>query len=157
MSKKLVCYFSCTKTTQKYATKLSQDLGCDLYEIKPVKTYTKDDLNWQDENSRSSLEMSNPKARTELIKDLNNLSNYETILVGFPIWWYTAPRIINSFFESYDLSSKKVVIFATSGSSNMGQIVKQLQITYPQLNLIEGKVVNHISNIEYENWLKTIK
>ena len=117
MSKKLVAYFSASGTTAAVAENLAKAAGADLYEIKPAVAYTRADLNWQDKNSRSSVEMRDKSSRPELADTNANIAEYNTIFVGFPVWWYVAPTIINSFLEAYDFSGKKVVLFATSGGS----------------------------------------
>ena len=116
----LVAYFSATGTTKRVAENLAKATGGDLYEIKPVKTYTSADLNWHDGNSRSSVEMNDPKSRPEIVTGDLSFENYDTIFLGFPIWWGTAPKVVHTFLEKYDFSGKKIIIFATSGSSGLG-------------------------------------
>ena len=116
MSKKLVAYFSASGTTARAAKDLAKAAGADLYEIKPAVPYTRADLNWQDKSSRSSVEMRDKSSRPALADTSANIAEYDTIFVGFPIWWYVAPTIINSFLEAYDFSDKKIVLFATSGA-----------------------------------------
>ncbi len=140
MSKKLVAYFSASGVTAKVATTLSEAIGADLYEIKPEIPYTKSDLNWLNRKSRSSVEMKDPNSRPAISGLLDNMNEYDVIFVGFPIWWYVAPTIINTFLESYDLSEKTIVTFATSGSSKMGKTIEKLKPSCPNSNLIEGKV-----------------
>ena len=115
MSKKLVAYFSASGNTAALAEKLAKVAGADLYEIKPAVPYTREDLNWQNKQSRSSVEMSDHSSRPALADTMANVSAYDTIYIGFPVWWYIAPTIINSFLESYDFSGKKIILFATSG------------------------------------------
>ncbi len=130
MSKQLVAYFSPTSTTGRVAKKISYLTGADLYEIKPKTLYTKDDLDWNNKQSRSSIEMSNPEFRTPLA-DLNaNIDDYDLIYIGFPIWWYIAPNIIYTFLDSYNFKDKTIVLFATSGSSPMGETMRRLQTNY---------------------------
>ena len=120
MSKKLVAYFSASGVTKKLAEKLAAAVDADLFEIRPKVPYTKADLNWMDKQSRSTIEMQNPSSRPEIAAGGPDLSGYDTIFVGFPIWWYIAPTIVNTFLESCDLTGKTVVPFATSGGSGMG-------------------------------------
>ncbi|MDO5560996.1 MAG: flavodoxin [Oscillospiraceae bacterium] len=127
MSEKLTVYFSCSGITKKVAQKLAQAAGTDLFEIRPAIPYTKADLDWTDKKSRSSVEMSDPDSRPEISEKLSDIEKYDTVFVGFPIWWYVAPTIINTFLESYDFSGKTIIPFATSGSSGMGNTDKVLQ------------------------------
>ena len=142
MSKKLVAYFSASGTTEAVAKNLAKAAGADLYEIKPAVAYTRADLNWQDKNSRSSLEMRDKSLRPELADNNANIAEYDTIFVGFPVWWYVAPTIINSFLEAYDFSGKKVVLFATSGGSGFGKAVAGLQPSAPGAVIVEGEILN---------------
>ena len=121
MSKKLVAYFSASGVTAKVAERLSESIGADLHEITPKVRYTDADLDWRDKTSRSSIEMTNPASRPEIERIRDNMQDYDTIYLGFPIWWYIAPTIINTFLESYDLTGKTIVPFATSGGSGMGK------------------------------------
>ena len=120
ISKKLVAFFSASGTTKKAAERLAKAVGADLFEIKPAIPYSSADLNWMDKKSRSSVEMNDPASRPEIAGSLSNMADYDTIFIGFPIWWYVAPHIINTFVESYDFSGKTLVPFATSGGSGMG-------------------------------------
>lgn len=143
MGKKfLVAYFSASGTTAKAAWKLSEVTGADLYEIKPKIPYTKADLNWMDKNSRSSAEMNDPASRPEIAEKLPDMEKYDVIFVGFPIWWYVAPKIINTFLESYDFSGKTIVPFATSGGSGMGRTNEKLKPSCPGATLMPGKLLN---------------
>ncbi len=142
MSKKLTAYFSASGVTAKAANVLSKAAETDLFEIKPVVPYTAADLNWQDKTSRSSIEMNNPSSRPEIAEKLPNMDEYDTIFVGFPIWWYIAPTIINTFLESYDFSGKKIVLFATSGGSGFGKTAEKLADSCKGAELITGKVLN---------------
>lgn len=142
MSKTLVAYFSASGNTRKKATVIAEGLKADLYEIVPEKLYTAADLNWMDKKSRSSVEMNDKRSRPQ-IKDKNaNIEAYDTIILGFPIWWYVAPTIINTFLESYDFAGKKIILFATSGGSSFGNTVKELTPSAPGAKIIEGKIVN---------------
>lgn len=127
MSKILVAYFSASGVTKKVAEKLAALVNADIHEIKPKVPYTKADLNWMDKKSRSSVEMNDKTFRPEIVKEDLSLSSYDTILLGFPIWWYVAPTIINTFLENYDFSGKKIVLFATSGGSGFGNTIKELK------------------------------
>ncbi|MBE6877189.1 MAG: flavodoxin [Ruminococcus sp.] len=148
MNKKLVAYFSASGNTAKLAKKLADTAGADLYEIKPAVPYTSADLNWQDKQSRSSIEMSNHSSRPELADKNADISAYDTVYIGFPVWWYIAPTIINSFLESYDFSGKKIILFATSGGSGFGKAVQNLKPSAPDAEIIEGKVNPSAKDIE---------
>lgn len=138
--KKLVAYFSAGGVTANTAKKLAEAANADIYEIKPAVPYTKADLNWMDKSSRSSVEMSDHSSRPETADKNADISAYDTIYVGFPIWWYVAPTIINTFLESYDFSGKKIVLFATSGGSGFGKTLQELQPSAPGSKMTEGKV-----------------
>lgn len=127
MKKILVAYFSATGITKKLAKLLSEVIGADLYEIKPEKLYTKSDLDWTDVNSRSSVEMNDKHSRPKIEEKAENMEDYDVIFVGFPIWWYVAPRIIDTFLESYDFSGKTIVPFATSGGSDIADAAELLK------------------------------
>ena len=142
MSKKLVAYFSASGTTANVAKDLAKAAGADIYEIKPAVPYSRADLNWQDKQSRSSVEMSDKSSRPALADTGANIADYETIFIGFPIWWYIAPTIINSFLEAYDFSGKKIVLFATSGGSGFGKAVASLQPSAPNATIVEGAILN---------------
>lgn len=148
MAKKLVAYFSASGTTKKTAELLAEAAGADLYEITPKVAYTKADLNWMDKKSRSSVEMNDKKFRPEIEDKDANISEYDEIILGFPIWWYVAPTIVNTFLEKFDFSGKKVVLFATSGGSGFGNTVKELQPSAPNTEIVEGKILNSKSEIE---------
>ena len=148
MAKKLVAYFSASGTTKKTAELLAEAAGADLYEITPKVAYTKADLNWMDKKSRSSVEMNDKKFRPEIEDKDANIAEYDEIILGFPIWWYVAPTIVNIFLEKFDFSGKKVVLFATSGGSGFGNTVKELQPSAPNTEIVEGKILNSKSEIE---------
>ena len=148
MAKKLVAYFSASGTTKKTAELLAEAAGADLYEITPKVAYTKADLNWMDKKSRSSVEMDDKKSRPEIEDKDANIAEYDEIILGFPIWWYVAPTIVNTFLEKFDFSGKKVVLFATSGGSGFGNTVKELQPSAPNTEIVEGKILNSKSEIE---------
>ena len=126
MSRKLVAYFSATGTTAKLAETLAEAVGADIFEIMSKTPYTAADLNWQDQKSRSSIEMQDPTSRPAVVDARDNMADYDTIFVSFPIWWYVAPAIINTFLESYDLTGKTIIPFATSGGSGMGRTNEKL-------------------------------
>ena len=148
MAKKLVAYFSASGTTKKTAELLAEAAGADLYEITPKVAYTKADLNWMDKKSRSSVEMNDKKFRPEIEDKDANIAEYDEIILGFPIWWYVAPTIVNTFLEKFDFSGKKVVLFATSGGSGFGNTVRELQPSAPNTEIVEGKILNSKSEIE---------
>lgn len=153
MSKKLVAYFSVSGVTKRYAEKLANVTGADLFEIKPSVPYTSADLNWQNSNSRSSVEMKNPDSRPEIAEKLSDMDSYDTVFVGFPIWWYVAPTIIDTFLESYDFSKKTVIPFATSGGSEMGKTADVLRKVCPDADIHDGKVLNGMSDKEIAQWV----
>ena len=142
MKKTLVAYFSASGTTKAAAEKLAAVTGSDLYEIKPSEPYTDDDLNWQNQRSRSSVEMNDPSSRPELADKNADIGDYDKIFLGFPIWWYTAPHIIRSFLESYDFTGKTIVLFATSGGSGLGQTARELAPSCPGAKLVAGGLLN---------------
>lgn len=154
MGKKLVAYFSASGVTRKVAETVAEAAGCDLYEIEPKVPYTKADLNWMDKKSRSSVEMSDKKIRPELADNDIDISPYDEIIIGFPIWWYVAPTIINRFLEKYDFSGKKIVLFATSGGSGFGNTVSELQPSAPGAQIVEGKLLNRATKQDISNWVK---
>ncbi len=154
MNKKIICYFSATGTTKNAASKLAFITKGDLFEIKPVKKYTAGDLNWNDKNSRTSLEREDKTIRPAIENKIDNIEKYDTVLIGFPIWWYEAPRIINTFIESTALENKKVYIFATSGGSSINESFETLKRTYPSINFISGKLLsNYINDNDIISWL----
>ena len=142
MSKKLVAYFSASGTTAKVAKTLAEAADADLYEIKPQVPYTKADLNWMDKQARSTVEMNDKSSRPAIVTGDLDVSGYDTVLLGFPIWWYIAPTVINTFLEAYDFSGKTIVLFATSGGSGFGQAVALLQPSAPNAAIREGKLLN---------------
>lgn len=153
MSKKLVAYFSASGVTESAAKTLAKTIGADLYEIKPETPYSNADLDWRDKNSRSSVEMNNPDSRPKIADKNANICEYDTIFVGFPIWWYTAPTIIKTFLESYDFGGKTIVPFATSGGSGMGKTAEDLQKTVPLAKVKSGKMLNgRLSADKLKEW-----
>lgn len=139
MSKKLVAYFSASGVTEKMAKTLAEVTGADLFEIQPAVPYTTADLDWMNKKSRSSVEMSNPDSRPEIGNKIPDMGQYDTVFVGFPIWWYVAPTIINTFLESYDFTGKKIATFATYGGSGMGKTDSILKKCAPNADWKEGK------------------
>ena len=139
MSNVLVAYFSASGVTAKVAKTLSKESGATLFEIVPEVHYTNADLNWQDSKSRSSIEMNDRNCRPAIRTVVENMNQYDVVFVGFPIWWYREPSIIDTFMESYDFSGKTVVPFATSGGSGMGDTVKNMNALSDNANVVEGK------------------
>ena len=158
MKKALVAYFSASGVTAKAAKALAQAAGADLYEIKPATPYTKADLNWTDKTSRSSVEMQDPSSRPALADQTAQIANYDVVFLGFPIWWYVAPTIINSFLESYDFAGKTIVLFATSGGSGFGKTVAGLQGSVsPETKILEGRLLNgKLSDGELKAWVDSL-
>lgn len=156
MGKKLVAYFSASGTTRKTAEMIAAAAEADLYEILPKQPYSKADLNWMDKKSRSSVEMNDKKSRPEIENTDAQINRYDEIILGFPIWWYVAPTIINTFLESYDFSGRKIVLFATSGGSGFGNTVQELQPSAPKAIIKEGKVLNRATKQEIMEWVKAL-
>ena len=157
MAKKLVAYFSASGVTASVAQKLSQAVGADLYEIKPAVKYTSQDLNWNDSSSRSSIEMRDKSSRPALADKNAKLDGVDVIFLGFPIWWYVAPTIINTFLESYDFTGKKIILFATSGGSGFGNAVSGLKTSAPGAVIMEGKLFRRsVSVDELRNWAESL-
>ena len=139
MRKILVAYFSATGTTKKVAEKLAKATEGNLFEIKPQVEYTSEDLNWNDKKSRSSVEMNDEFCRTKIENVVENIDDYDTVFVGFPVWWYIPPRIIQTFVEKHNMSGKRIIAFATSGGSGIKGSTDFLKKNYSDLNIIEGK------------------
>lgn len=158
-NKTLVAYFSASGVTAKVAKELAEAAHGDLYEIQPAVAYTRADLNWTDSKSRSSVEMKDPSSRPAIADKNANIAAYDTIFVGFPIWWYVAPTIINTFLEAYDFSGKTVVLFATSGGSGFGKTLERLKGSVAaDTKLIEGKVLNgSVSASKLTSWIESLK
>ena len=156
MGKKLVAYFSASGTTRKIAEMIAQVAEADLYEITPKQPYSKADLNWMDKKSRSSVEMSDKKFRPEITDTDAQIDVYDEVILGFPIWWYVAPTIINTFLEKYDFSGKKIVLFATSGGSGFGNTVSELKVSAPNAVMAEGKVFNKTTKQAITEWVRRI-
>ena len=156
MSKKLVAYFSASGVTAKLAKNLSQAIGADLYEIQPEQPYTTADLDWTNKRSRTTREMTDKTFRPAITGKVENMEQYETIYLGFPIWWYVAPTIINTFLESYDFSGKKIALFATSGGSGFGKTVSRLEGSVDKsAEFVSEKLLNRAGKAEIESWLKS--
>lgn len=157
--KTLVSYFSATGTTKAVAERLLRIMGADLYEIKPETPYTPTDLDWTDKKSRSSVEMRDKDSRPAITDRDAKIENYDVIYIGFPVWWYIAPTIINTFMESYDFSGKRVILFATSGGSGFGKAVEYLKGSCSPTTVIkEGKVfLGRASEAEIKKWTNSLK
>ena len=154
MSKKLVAYFSASGVTAKVAETLAEAIGADIFEIEPKVPYTEADLNWLDKKARSTIEMSDPASRPEIAAKRDNMKDYDTIFVGFPIWWYVAPTIINTFLDSYDLTGKTIIPFATSGGSDIGKTNERLTPSCKGAKLLNGKVFKHnVGHKELATWV----
>lgn len=158
MNRKLVAYFSASGVTAKVADMLADAVGADIYEIRPAVPYTKADLDWMDNNSRSTIEMNDKSIRPAIADKNAQIDQYDTIFLGFPIWWYVAPTIINTFLESYDFADKRIVLFATSGGSKFGKTVEELKVSVPaSCEIIEGKLLNGKQTIpSIRSWTETL-
>lgn len=156
MKNLLVAYFSASGTTKGVAQQLAEVAGADLHEIKPEQPYTDADLDWNNKQSRSSVEMQDKSSRPAITDKLANLKGYDVVYVGFPIWWNTCPTIVNTFMESYDFKGKTVIPFATSGGSSIKQACEDLKAAYPKLSWKEGKLLNRASKKDIEEWVKTV-
>ena len=156
MSKALVAYFSASGVTKAAAQRLASLAGADIFEITPAVPYTEADLNWMDKGSRSSVEMADKASRPAVSSTLANPEQYDTVFVGFPIWWYIAPTIINTFLEGYSWQGKRIILFATSGGSGFGKAMEFLKNSCPGATLTEGKLLNHASDEDISAWLKTL-
>ncbi|MDO5521511.1 MAG: flavodoxin [bacterium] len=158
MNKKLVAYFSATGVTEGVAKKLANVTEGDLFEIKPQTPYTSADLDWNNKDSRSSVEMSDPSSRPAIATKVDNMDEYDTVFIGFPVWWYVAPTIINTFLESYDFAGKNIVLFATSGSSQLGDTMKVLMpCVDASAKWVSGKrFSSDVSAEELADWVKSL-
>ena len=154
--KTLVAYFSATGTTMEAASKLAKVANADLHEIIPEVPYTPADLNWRDKSSRSTVEMEDKSSRPAIANRVENMEQYDTVFVGYPIWWYIAPTIINTFLEQYDLTGKTVVPFFTSGGSGAGQTMKYLKPSAPGANWVDPKNLNYMGEAEMKNWIDSL-
>ena len=142
MNKTLVVYFSATGTTKAAAQRLAKEFNADLYEITPEQPYTAADLDWRDKTSRSTIEMKDKSSRPAIQGKCENIADYDTVWIGFPVWWYTAPTIVNTFIEAHDLSGKVLNVFATSGGSGVEGSANDLKKAYPQYNWGESRLMN---------------
>ena len=158
MSKILVAYFSASGVTARLAKNLAEAAKADLYEIRPAVPYTDADLNWQDKNSRSSVEMKDKSFRPAIADTNANIADYDTILLGFPIWWYVAPTIVNTFLEAYDFSGKNIILFATSGMSGLGNSAKELKVSVSDTTVIkDGKRFDTNTSVsELQKWVESL-
>ena len=154
--KTLVAYFSATGTTEAVAKNLAEVTGATLYEIKPEVKYTAADLDWRNKESRSTIEMQDKNSRPAIVKDLKDAGSYDRIFIGFPVWWYTAPTIINTFIEAYRFEGKTVIFFATSGGSSIDKANKDFAAAYPKINWKAGKTLNHESKEEIKKWAEQL-
>lgn len=158
MSGKLVAFFSASGVTAALAQRLSRAAGADLFEIKPAVPYTSADLDWTNASSRSSVEMKNPASRPEIAEKLPSMADYNVVFLGFPIWWYVAPTIINTFLESYDFSGKTIALFATSGGSPMGRTLEILRpLCNASVKWLPAKMLNGATDSDLNAWLKSLK
>ena len=156
MSKTLVAYFSASGVTAKAAQRVAEQAKADLFEIKPTVLYTDADLNWNDKKSRSSVEMADPSSRPAISSKVENMAQYDTVIIGFPIWWYTAPTIIKTFLEQYDFADKKIALFATSGSSGMGKTAQDLKPSVADTaHFVSEKMLNRASDAEILSWVQS--
>ena len=154
----LVAYFSASGTTAKAAKVLAKAADADLYEIKPAIPYTRADLNWMDQKSRSTLEMNDPACRPAIAAPAADLDQYDTVFVGFPIWWYVEPRIVDTFLERSDFSGKTVIPFATSGGSGLGKSAVSLRASVPGARIVDGRLLNGRLNAdELKTWVSGLK
>ena len=157
MKKTLVAYFSASGTTEQTAKRLAEAAGAGLYEIKPAVPYTSADLNWMDKKSRSSVEMNDRAFRPELADRDADIASYDRIFLGFLIWWYVAPTIINTFLENYDFAGKEIILFATSGGSGLGKTAQALAPSCPGAEIREGKLLNGTPSVtELKKWVESL-
>ncbi len=154
--KMIVCYFSATGTTEKQAQRIAELTGAEIMEILPDKLYTDADLNWRDSLSRSSVEMADASSRPALKTPSVNLADYDVVFIGYPNWWNTCPRIINTFVEAANLNGKIVVPFMTSGGSNITNSEKELSEAYPDINWKKGLLMNDVSDEQIKEWIKIV-
>lgn len=152
MTKTLVAYFSASGTTMDVANHLARVTDSDLFAIVPANPYTSADLNWRDKQSRSTREAADPSCRPAITSRVEHIEDYDTIFLGFPIWWYVAPAIINTFLESYDLTGKTIVLFDTSGGSGMGKTASVLRASAPGAKIVDGGILNNASNASLEKF-----
>ena len=155
MSKILISYFSASGVTKSVAERISSIVNGDLFEIEPVNKYTSADLDWTNKQSRLSIEMNDKSSRPEVKNKVDNVDAYDTVLIGFPVWWYTAPTIINTFIEENNLENKKVYVFVTSGGSGVDESLNDLKSTYPNINFVSGKrLSSNVSETDITSWIE---
>ena len=159
MARKLVAYFSATGVTAKVAELIADAAGADVYQIQAEVPYTAADLNWMDKNSRSSVEMNDKKIRPAMVKRNLQIEDYDVVFLGFPIWWYVAPTIVNTFLESFDFAGKKIILFATSGGSDFGKTVEELKVSVADdTQIVEGKLLNGKQTLAgISKWISSLK
>ena len=156
--KALVAYFSATGTTAKAAKALANAVGGELYEIKPAVPYTSADLNWMDKGSRSSVEMKDAHSRPALADTDAPVAGHDVIFLGFPVWWYVAPTILNTFLEAYDFTGKTIVLFATTGGSGLGKSAAGLRSSAPGAKILDGRMLNgRLNEAELKSWAAELK
>ena len=155
-TKTLVAYFSATGTTAAVAKDLAEVTGATLYEIKPEVKYTAEDLDWTVKTSRTTLEMQDPSSRPAIVKDLKDADKYDVVYIGFPVWWYTAPTLINTFIEAYGFKDQTVIFFATSGGSSLEKANAEFKKAYPEINWKDGKTLNKASKEDIKAWVDTL-
>ena len=154
----LIAYFSATGTTARAAKALAAAVGGDLYEIRPAIPYTGADLNWMDKSSRSSVEMNDKRSRPALADTDAPIAGHDVIFLGFPVWWYVAPTIINTFLEAYDFTGKTIVLFATSGGSGLGKSAARLRPSAPGARIVDGRLLNgRLSEADLRAWAEGLK
>ena len=154
----LIAYFSATGTTAKAAKALANAVGGTLYEIRPAVPYTSADLNWMDKSSRSSVEMKDQNARPALKDTDAPVAGYDVIFLGFPVWWYVAPTILNTFLEAYDFTGKTIVLFATSGGSGLGKSAAGLRPSAPGAKIVDGRLLNgRLCEVDLKAWADGLK
>lgn len=152
MTKALVACFSVSGTTMDVASRLARVTDSNLFAIVPANPYTSADLNWRDKQSRSTLEAADPSCRPAITSRVEHIEDYDTIFLGFPIWWYVAQAIVSTFLESYDLTGKTIVLFATSGGSGMGKTASVLRASAPGAKIVDGGILNNASNTNLEKF-----
>lgn len=157
MKRTLVAYFSATGTTKRAAARLAEAVGADLHEIVPAQPYTAADLDWENKQSRTSREMENPDSRPAIADSVAGWADYDTIFVGFPIWWYTAPTIVYTFLDKHGIKRKTVIPFATSGSSTIDKAAADLRKAYPEANWLPGRLFNELLDRDLQQWVATLR
>lgn len=156
MSNKLVAYFSCTNSTESVAKTLANAANADIYKIEPKVPYTEADLDWNNKDSRTSVEMRDFSCRPEIVGGVHNMNSYDVVFIGFPIWWYNAPNIIKTFLESYDFSGKTLVCFATTGGSGLEKAEAVLKAFVKSANWLDGKMLSGLTESEIAAWVNSL-